>query len=106
MSDDISYQCWICPYCHDDHSQSYECTAKQLTAERDELKQLLTAINSRVCPGETDSLDSLKVMYRERDAASAQLVLADALAEAADCGIPREELRDALAAYRAAREGK
>lgn len=28
MSDDISFQTWICPACHDDHAQSMGCYKK------------------------------------------------------------------------------
>lgn len=39
-----------------------------LTAERDELQKILEGINSRVIPGELDSIESLIAMYAERNA--------------------------------------
>lgn len=30
---DMETQCWICPHCHDDHSQDYVCGEKKLADE-------------------------------------------------------------------------
>lgn len=38
----FEHQCWICPLCFDDHSRSYDCTAKKLTEENARLRAALT----------------------------------------------------------------
>lgn len=41
-------QCWICPYCYDDHREDYECHAakqqKTLASENSLLRSALTEI--------------------------------------------------------------
>lgn len=50
----------------DDRNHLYDRLAA-MTVEKDGLVKLLQDINSRVIPGDTDSIDSLRAMYWERD---------------------------------------
>lgn len=45
MSDDIEYQCWICPTCNDDHLQSKGCE-KYVSELKQHIKKLERALEA------------------------------------------------------------
>lgn len=46
---------------------------EQAIKERDALKEMIKRINTHVFPGETDSIDSLRILFKERDEARAEV---------------------------------
>jgi hypothetical protein len=44
VSDAFSYQCWICPYCYDDHKRDGDCKQEDLKGEIDKLRDIIGEI--------------------------------------------------------------
>jgi predicted phage tail protein len=66
--DDINYQCWICPFCHDDHNSDGPCGENALKAQITKLRNHLNDEWEKNKQRQTDTENHQRAKHQMREA--------------------------------------